>query len=169
MPAVHRIKVDGPPGNQIAIIWNVEAPVGTPHGTNRRMDAMLVQFLLFDAGFCARADVDGSWGKRSQSFLKKFEETFPGPTTTPINCRGVKQDGLVDRMRPGQIQGSISHLEYKMNLLNRLYVKKRKKNPDASASGTDVTDITMDRMVNDPNMPPILQDELKRKRDAAGL
>src|SRR5689334_19516539 len=53
MPNVHRIKVDGPSGRETAVIWNVEAPVGVPNGTNQRMDAMLVQFLLFDAGFCS--------------------------------------------------------------------------------------------------------------------
>jgi hypothetical protein len=168
MPDVHRIKVDGPSGKETAVIWNVEAPVGTPQGTNQRMDAMLVQFLLFNAGFCGLADIDGSWQKRSQSFLKAFEADFSGPTTTPINSRGISQDGIVDRMRPGHTSGSISHLEYKMNLLNRLYVKTRRKTA-TPASGVEVTDITMDRMVNDPNMPKVLQDTLKRKRDAAGL
>ena len=168
MPDVDRIKIDGPSGKETAVIWNVEAPVGTPKGTNRRMDAMHVQFLLFDAGFCSLADIDGSWQKRSQSFLKAFEAAFSGSTTTPVNSRGVSQDGLVDRMRPGHTSGSISHLEYKMNLLNRLYVRKRVKKP-AGVSGVEVTDITMDIMVNDPNMPSVLQSELKRKRDAAGL
>jgi hypothetical protein len=169
MPDVHRITVSGPSGPEIAFIWNLEAPVGLPQGTNRTMDAMLVQFLLFDAGFCEQREIDGSWGKRSQSFLKKFEGTFSEPTTTPIECRGVTQDGIVDRMRPGQKAGSISHLEYKMALLNRMYVKKRRKNPNDLARGVDVIDITMDIMVNDPNMPKILQTELKKKRDAAGL
>ena len=168
MPDVHRIKVDGPSGKETAVIWNLQAPVGVSHGTNHRMDAMLVQFLLFNAGFCDLADIDGSWQQRSQSFLKAFEAAFSGATTTPINSRGVSQDGIVDRMQPGHTSGSISHLEYKMNLLNRLYVRKRRKTP-APASGVEVTDITMDVMVNDPNMPSVLQSELKRKRDAAGL
>jgi hypothetical protein len=169
MPVVHRIEISGPSGREVAVIWNVEASVGRPHGTNRSMDAMLVQFLLFDGEFCDQGDIDGSWGPRSQSFLKEFEKTFSGPTSTPIECLGVKQDGIVDRMRPGQKSGSISGLEYKMNLLNRMYVKKRKKSPTAQASGVEVTDITMDIMVNDPNMPKVLQTELKKQRDAAGL
>jgi hypothetical protein len=173
MPNVHRILVDGPSGKEVALIWNIDASVGGPRGTNHRFDAMLVQFLLFDAGFGDRAGISGSWNSRSQSQLKSFEAAFSGPTTKPVNTGGVTQDGVVDRMRPGQIVGSISHLTYKMNLFNRLYVHAhpRKNVPRSSSggpglAGVEVVNITMDDMLRDPNMPDVLQTELKRKRDA---
>jgi hypothetical protein len=173
MPNVHSILVDGPSGKEVALIWNIDASVGGPHGTNRRFDAMLVQFLLFDAGFGNRAGIIGSWNSRSQSQLKSFEAAFSRPTRNPIITGGVTQDGVVDRMRPGQIVGSISHLTYKMNLFNRLYVHKhpRKTTPPPSSggpglAGVEVTNITMDDMLRDPNMPADLQAELQKQRDA---
>jgi hypothetical protein len=122
MPSIHPLTL--PAGDQL--FWNVDHRVGRG-GQHVGIDVELVQYFLFrnrlgrakpnpllDPLFLDLSDVTGIWDPKSDAALRKFERLF---------AARVLADGCVDRMRPGQIVGSISHLAYKLVGLNIAFVR----------------------------------------------
>ena len=151
-------------------LWNVDSRVGRG-GPGISINNSLVQYLLFRCRLGSEIDpllrrdqITGVWDPRSQSALKKYEKIAPR----------VVSDGVIDRMKPGQIAGSISNLPYKLTLLNLDFVRSVTGfSPRAAVAGglitvDEITDILM-RMPESDDMPAPLSLELKKVRNAGGF
>jgi hypothetical protein len=152
-------------------LWNVDNRVGRG-GPGISINNTLVQYLLFrnnlgsaEELLLSREQVNGVWDPRSQSALKRYES---------LEGDNVTADGVVDRMRPGQVAGSLSHKRYKMMLLNIGFVRsitgmQTSRAVDAGLlTIDDISDILM-RMPETEDVPKDLRFELQTVRDAGGF
>ena len=167
MPNVHVVVVIGTK----SLKWNVDSRIGRG-GSSLGVDVKLVQYLLFrsglggpDGSFLDHDKINGIWDPHSMSALKRWEK---------VHSKRIVVDGAIDRMKPGQTDGSISRKRYKMGILNGEYVRSVigmdviTAHSQGLISPDEINEVIM-RMPENEDVPGDLALALKTARSASGV